>query len=522
MKSIAMYLPQFHKIPENDAWWGEGFTDWVAMSKAKSLFPGHKQPKLPLYNYQYDLLKKETFLWQEKLMKKYHVYGLCFYHYWFKNGRKILEKPAENLLKWKDIDIPFCFAWANESWGRSWSNLTNVNIWAGNFEIDQEHKGNGLLLEQDYGNEEEWVEHFNYLVPFFEDKRYIKKENKPVIIIYKQQDIPCLKDMSELWNELAILHGWTGVYIIANFYDGTEKDYVDAMLITEPGTTMSRAFLAKFENKARMEVSRYIPYENVCENSLKYMPDSDKKIYYGGFSNYDDTPRKGNGGIVIYNDTPEKFKVYLADLYAKNAVCGNEYVFINAWNEWGEGMHLEPDEEFGYGFLEAVEYAERHYREEMYKYDLCNAERRPDAKESQIRRFRQELTVFDNWLFLQEQRIEIVNWLTYHNYNKVGIYGIGMLGKHLLTQLEGGHLEYLCCIDRNAKALNLNVPVFLPDAVPELDLMIITNVHIYEEIWKEFSWKNMEIISLEMLIKCVMNADCSSGENVINERMQGV
>lgn len=505
MKTIAMYLPQFHRTPENDAWWGDGFTDWTAMSKAKPLFEGHKQPRLPLHNYQYDLLKKETFLWQERLMKKYHVYGLCFYHYWFKNGRKILEKPAENLLRWKDIDIPFCFSWANESWGRSWSNLANTNIWASNFETDKVPAGNGILLEQDYGDEEEWVEHFNYFLPFFKDERYIKKENKPLILIHKQEDMFCLEEMCKIWNELAISHGWAGVYIITNYRDGSVKNYVDAMLIAEPGATLGRSFLEKFGDQSRMEVAKYIPYEDICANSLNYVSASDKNVYYGGFSNYDDTPRKGNIGTVIYNDTPEKFKVYLAELYAKNAVYGNEYVFVNAWNEWGEGMHLEPDEEFGYGFLEAVAYAEKHYHEEMYKYALMDRKQKPDEREGQIRRFRQEIAVLDKWLFLQEQGIAIVSWLKAQNYNKVGIYGMGMLGKHLLAQLETGNLEYLCCIDRNAKGLNLNVPVFLPDRVPDLDLLIVTNVHIYEEISKGFNDMSLETVSLELLIKNAMS-----------------
>lgn len=504
MKTIAMYLPQFYRTPENDEWWGDGFTDWTAMSKAKPLFKGHKQPKFPLHNYQYDLLKKETLLWQEKLMKQYHVYGLCFYHYWFKNGRKVLEKPAENLLKWKDIEIPFCFSWANESWGRSWSNLANTNIWASNFETHKEHIGNGILLEQDYGEKEEWIEHFNYLLPFFEDERYIKKENKPLILIHKQEDVVLLEEMCGLWNELAISCGWAGVYIITNYREGTVRNGIDAMLVTEPGTTLTRTFLEKFGDKSRMEVAKYIPYEDIYENALLYVPDTDKKVYYGGFTNYDDTPRKGSIGTVIYNDTPEKFKIYLADLYAKNAVHGNEFVFVNAWNEWGEGMHLEPDEEYAYGFLEAIEYAERHYHEEIYKYDLWDKKCKPDIREGQIRRFRQEIAVLDKWLLLQEQNIVIANWLTNHNYNKVGIYGMGMLGKHLLTQLEKRTLEYLCCVDRNAEGLNLSVPVFLPDDVPDLDLLIITNVHIYEEICKEFSGRGMETMSLEALMKNAM------------------
>ena len=186
MKTIAMYLPQFHRVAENDAWWGEGFTDWSAMNRAKPLFDGHKQPKKPLNNYQYDLLEKETFLWQEQLMRAHGVYGFCFYHYWFKDGRRILEKPAENLLRWKEIQIPFCFSWANESWGRSWSNISNQNVWASAFEPKENRKGDGILLEQAYGNEEDWTEHFNYLLPFFQDPRYIKKGSQPVMLIYQQ------------------------------------------------------------------------------------------------------------------------------------------------------------------------------------------------------------------------------------------------------------------------------------------------------------------------------------------------
>lgn len=139
-KAIAMYLPQFHNVKENNMWWGEGFTDWRAMECAKPLFDGHKQPKCPLNNYKYDLMDKKTMQWQADLMHKYHVYGLCFYHYWFKEGKKILEKPAENLLKWKDIDMPFCFCWANESWVRSWSKLNNQNVWASQFETNYKRR----------------------------------------------------------------------------------------------------------------------------------------------------------------------------------------------------------------------------------------------------------------------------------------------------------------------------------------------------------------------------------------------
>ncbi|MCI8301115.1 MAG: hypothetical protein HFI69_12385 [Lachnospiraceae bacterium] len=502
MNTIAMYLPQFYKVPENDKWWGEGFTDWRAMSMAEPLYAEHKQPKVPLNDFQYDLLDKETFLWQKDLMDQYHIYGLCFYHYWFKNGRRILEKPAENLLQWKDIDIPFCFSWANESWIRSWSNVGEQNgwVWANNFETDEEHIGNGILLEQDYGNLEDWTEHFNYLLPFFRDSRYIKKDNKPLLLIYRHEDIHCLKEMRKVWDELAKSNGFDGIYIIANFYDGTAKDFVDAMLVTEPGTTIDRAFSARYADKNRMEVARYLSYDTVWQKLLEWLPSSTAQIYFGGFTNYDDTPRRGSAGTVIYNDTPEKFKVYLADLYAKNKAYGNEFVFINAWNEWGEGMHLEPDEEYRYGFLEAVKYAEKHYTEELYKYTVGDKQPETDMRDRQLSRYRQEVRALSNWLFLQEQNADIATWLMQRHYGRIGIYGLGELGRHLLTQLEQYPFEFLCCIDRNAKGLNLDIPVFLPDEIPELDLLIVTNIHIYDDIYDELCQSTDKIMSLESLI----------------------
>lgn len=504
MKTIAMYLPQFHRVAENDAWWGEGFTDWSAMNRAKPLFDGHKQPKKPLNNYQYDLLEKETFLWQEQLMRAHGVYGFCFYHYWFKDGRRILEKPAENLLRWKEIQIPFCFSWANESWGRSWSNISNQNVWASAFEPKENRKGDGILLEQAYGNEEDWTEHFHYLLPFFQDPRYIKKGSQPVMLIYQQEDIPCMKEMCKVWNKLAKQNGFDGIYIIGNYCGALANKYVDAVLVTEPRTTIDWVFPARFTNKSRTEIARYLPYEDVCRESLKWNAPLDGKIYYGGFSNYDDTPRRGSGGTVVYNDTPEKFKIYLADLYAKNKACGNEFVFINAWNEWGEGMHLEPDEEFKNGFLEGIEYAQKHYSEELYKYISVSEEREVDVRGKQLARYQQEVGVLDQWMLLEERGRPLVQWLSENHFHRVGIYGYGVLGRHLVTQLSQGQLEYLCCIDRNADGINLSLPVFSPDDFPELDLVVVTNVHIFDEIKEVLCHRVNRIMSLEYLIECVL------------------
>lgn len=156
VKLIAFYLPQFHAIPLNDQCWGKGFTEWTNVRKAQALFSGHDQPKIPLDLNYYDLMDDQVKIWQSNLAKKYGIFGFCYYHYWFKHGEKLLEKPAEQMLKNKKIEIPFCFCWANENWSKNWDGG------------DQE-----IIMEQDYGGKEEWERHFQYLLNFFQDERYI-------------------------------------------------------------------------------------------------------------------------------------------------------------------------------------------------------------------------------------------------------------------------------------------------------------------------------------------------------------
>ena len=205
IKVLAMYLPQFHRVKENDEWWGEGFTDWTAVKSGVPLYEEHDQPKKPLNGNYYDLLEKSTMQQQSKWMQEYKVDGLCFYHYYFKDGRKILEKPAENLLKWKDINMPYCFCWANESWARTWSNIGNKNTWSAKLEKKEisDVNGRGVLLEQKYGREDDWRKHFEYLLPFFRDERYIKIEGLPIFLIYKPSEIYCLNQMLDYWRKLA-------------------------------------------------------------------------------------------------------------------------------------------------------------------------------------------------------------------------------------------------------------------------------------------------------------------------------
>ncbi len=183
MKIIAFYLPQFHNIPENDEWWGNGFTEWTNVKKAKPLYEGHMQPRVPLGGNYYNLLDDNVKIWQADLAKKYGVYGFCYYHYWF-NGKMLLEKPMEQMLANKEVDIPFCICWANEPWTKAW--------------VGDERK---LLIAQEYGQEEEWKQHFMYLLPFFKDERYITKDGKPLFVFYRPDIVPCMKEMIETWDK---------------------------------------------------------------------------------------------------------------------------------------------------------------------------------------------------------------------------------------------------------------------------------------------------------------------------------
>ena len=212
-KLIAFHLPQFHTIPENDEWWGQGFTDWVNVKNAKALYKFHNQPRVPLNNFYYDLSDVEVLRWQSELAKKYGIYGFCYYHYWF-GGKLLLQKPLENLLKEKSIDFPFCLCWANETWCRTWDG-----------------RSRDVLIRQEYGGEKEWKEHFKYLKDFFQDSRYIRIHNKPVIVIYRSGDCKCYNEMIACWRELCPEYGIDDLYVIdeRNGFKQSNNEQTDAL-----------------------------------------------------------------------------------------------------------------------------------------------------------------------------------------------------------------------------------------------------------------------------------------------------
>lgn len=368
-KIIAFYLPQYHAIPENDQWWGKGFTEWTNVKKAKPLFEGHDQPRIPLNHNYYNLLDDNTKIWQANLAKKYGVYGFCYYHYWFKGGKKLLEKPAEQMLSNKSIDLPFCFCWANENWTRNWDG--------GNREI---------MVEQDYGNKDDWECHFQYLLQFFKDKRYITVDGKPLFIIYKPDLIIDIYEMVKYFRRRIVEEGFPGIclafqfptYYADMFY---RDDIFDYMIEFEP--VYSRNNFQRYSSN-KVNVIRKIfgekgivAYRHKKGNNYHSISTTSKSLgmfFYdelwntilnqewrdnfipGTFVDWDNTPRNKHG-VLHAGFTIEKFEKYMTLWIQKARQHNKKMLFINAWNEWGEGAFLEPDQRYGYQKLEAIKKA---------------------------------------------------------------------------------------------------------------------------------------------------------------------
>ena len=313
MKIIAYYLPQFHTFPENDKWWGQGYTEWVGVKNAQPIFKEHYQPRVPLNNYYYDLTDVSSLEWQAEIAKKYGVYGFCYYHYWFE-GKMLLEKPAELMLKNKSVDIPFCMCWANHTWTKAWA--------AHNREI---------LMEQTYGNEDEWKAHFEYLLPFFMDDRYMKENGKPIFVLYRPNEIPRLKEMLEFWNEQAIASGFPGMTFIYQQYTyNHQKDEAgklfDYGIEFQPGKVkdeqliytlpviirkFANVFVNKFGLPQSKKTSMWYSYDDVWKRILKSKP-MDEKMIPGAFVDFDNTPRYKKMAAIYYGASPEKFHKYLS------------------------------------------------------------------------------------------------------------------------------------------------------------------------------------------------------------------
>lgn len=361
-KIVAMYLPQYHRIPENDMFWGDNFTDWVSVRNAIPRFINHNQPRIPLGNNYYDLSEHNNVKWQVELAKKYGIDAFCFYHYWFSSKTNLLTKPTEIFLHDKSLDIEFCLGWDNASWKRTWSTQFG-NAWTPLYDEkkDNAHSSNGLLIELDYEDKEGWKKHFNYLLPYFNDKRYIKIENQPVFLILNYFKCEILREMTLYWNELARKHGFKGIFFIGRYTVAPHPQIFKYEFIYQPVYSGWENYhlLDKIRRKVYKCLFKKRPilynydfvWKKILRQSYKL---KDKNVFLGGFVGYDDTPRRGDGGRVVKKQTPDAFFSYMKMLYRESIKQKKELLFLTAWNEWGEGAYLEPDAENKYAYLECI------------------------------------------------------------------------------------------------------------------------------------------------------------------------
>ncbi len=350
VRPIAFYLPQYHPVPENDAWWGAGFTEWTNVAKARSLFKGHYQPHVPSDLGYYDLRLPEIRAAQAELAKAYGINGFCYYHYWF-NSRRILERPFEEVLSSKSPDFPFCLCWANENWTRVWDG-------------GSDH----ILLQQHYGKEDDLL-HIRYLLPVFSDKRYIRIKGKPVFLIYRSESFPDIRQTIDMWRNEAVKSGVGDLYLMRVENFTIEEDIgklgFDAAVRFSPH--------AEYGNRQRFSLlNRYLKgrnffldgnailsYEHYVEYYCSQKQD-DYKRYRCAMINFDNSPRRTKGATIYMGSTPNLYYYFLKSIIRETMSdprLDENVVFINAWNEWGEGNHLEPDVKWGRGYLESTKKA---------------------------------------------------------------------------------------------------------------------------------------------------------------------
>jgi hypothetical protein len=352
---IAFYLPQFHPIPENDEWWGKGFTEWTNVAKARPLFAGHYQPHLPADLGFYDLRLPEARQAQADLAREYGIHGFCYHHYWF-HGRRILERPFDEVLARGEPDFPFCLSWANENWTRTWDGL------------DAE-----VLLAQTYSEEDD-REHIRWLCRAFRDARYIRIDGKPLFLVYRAASLPDARRTTEIWREEAARLGVGELFLarMESNFEGERGDPralgFDAAVEFQPDALTLFALKGQSQLNAQLPGDRrwhsrgdelWFSYPDVVEAMLNRPPVSYPR-FAGVSPGWDNTPRRGTGAAGIRDATPADYGRWLERVLERCVTGGadrgaaNEFVFINAWNEWAEGCHLEPCQQWGRAYLEAT------------------------------------------------------------------------------------------------------------------------------------------------------------------------
>ena len=350
---IAFYLPQYHPTPDNDKWWGKGFTEWTNVGKAKPLFPGHYQPKVPADLGYYDLRLPEVREQQAELAREAGIEGFCYYHYWFGNGKRELERPFNEVLASGKPDFPFMLCWANESWhSKFWNKDGSVN--------------KTKLVEQTYPGDTDIIAHFEYVLRAFKDKRYITIEGKPAFMIYQPDHYADVTHFMEVWRELAVRNGLPGVFFIASLLKNVTEERIsalkekgfDAVNTVRLQDALKRSSLKYSLLKIRRILFGWpyaIKYHRIISKLLANM-DSREDVFPTLIPNWDHSPRSGRSAMVLTNATPEWFGKHIDEGLAvvQNKSMERKVVFLKSWNEWGEGNYVEPDLRYGKQHIEVL------------------------------------------------------------------------------------------------------------------------------------------------------------------------
>lgn len=358
IRAIAVHLPQFHPIPENDKWWGKGFTEWTNVTRAVPLFPGHYQPHLPADLGFYDLRLPEARAAQAELAAEYGIHGFCYYHYWF-NGRRILERPVNEIVASGEPDFPFCLCWANENWTRRWDGLENE-----------------ILLEQRYGEADD-LAHIRALIPYFFDRRYIRVLGRPLFAVYRASKLPRPQATIETWRREAERAGLSGLFLVRVESEGEVGDsremgfdYSVEFQPIAPAMWDSRLLRSKWWRRHSLGTGEALYRDNeICR--YRDMVDAALRAPIPSYPRipcvcpgWDNSARRKNGSFILLDSTPEVYERWLRETVTRlthlsapgesSETPPSSLVFINAWNEWGEGNHLEPCQKWGRAYLEAT------------------------------------------------------------------------------------------------------------------------------------------------------------------------
>lgn len=364
IRPIAIYLPQYHPIPENDKWWGKGFTEWNNVVKAKPLFKGHDQPHLPADLGFYDLRIPEVRESQAQLARDYGIYGFCYYHYWF-NGKRILERPFQEVFETGKPDFPFVLCWANENWTRQWDGDVR-----------------DVLLKQSYSDDDD-KRHFLHLVKYFKDERYIKIDGKPVFLVYKTELLPNARRTSEIWRETARKNGIDSIYLVrVEATDwGTKPEEIgfDASMQFQPDWRKLNKLrinsdinlkiynmISRIKFTGKVYKKLFNPNITLMNNIVidyeEYIKEIESEVvnykrYPCVMPSWDNSPRRQSGNSIIFlNSSPMLYGRWLKKVAEKFKPYSSEenFIFINAWNEWAEGNYLEPCQKYGHEYLDAT------------------------------------------------------------------------------------------------------------------------------------------------------------------------